>query len=127
MDNHAVSIYSSQMSCGALELSNITVDSERVLYQLASRLYHHSRGNPAAFVLWSGTLENGWALFKCIEKMYWEKTGDNGLNTIGPAENPITGNQILIFVWKVPHEEFKAWYVEQKLARVHRQLGVKKK
>lgn len=125
MDNHAVSIYGSNASCGMLELSNITVDSERVLYQLASRLYHHSRGNPAAFVLWSGTLDGGWGLFKFIEKLYLEKTGDNGLTTIGPAENPVTGNQILVFVWKIPHEEFKVWYTEQRLSRVKRQLGVK--
>jgi hypothetical protein len=121
MDNHSVYISESRMSCGVLELSNITTDNDKVLYQLASHLYHPARGNPAAFVMWSVTVhgDTGWHLYKHIEKEFVMMQGwPDGRWCSEVAENPKTGNRIVVLGWQIPHEQFRNWYKETKIARI---------
>src|SRR5690349_15661953 len=99
MDNHHVSLTSSSASCGVLEAHGITSDSEKVLYAIASRLYHPSRGQPAAFLLWSDISSkesNGGMLFMAIEKIFGRRDGGvgSGLQSSEVCENPLTGNNI---------------------------------
>lgn len=126
MDDHHVSITQSAASCGILELSRLSSDPAKVLYALASHLYHPSRGSPAAFVMWSDTANsNGANLFDYIEtRNSWgtrlspriEHFADN-LVIAGEEENPKTGNVISVFVWTIPHEEFRKWYMDQRVER----------
>lgn len=115
MDNHHVNITGSSISCGVIELSRIESDSKKVLYALASYLYHPSKGTPAVFVIWSDLREsNGTSLAKEIEK-YFSKYGRMYATEF--AENPKTSNEICVWFWEIPHKEFKEWYVTERIER----------
>jgi len=103
------------MSCGVIELSSIQKDYEGVLFALASSLYHPSRGQPAAFVVWSDTDLELFNFINLIKKFPKQATSQ------GPVENPKTGNGIYVFTWEIPHEEFKQWYKDQRIARIKKQ------
>lgn len=114
MDNHNVNIGSSGISCGILTLSRPEADTRKVLYQIASHLYHPSRGTPAAMVIWSDLpRSNGAALFGAIQEMF----GKDGTSHVGPVENPITSNDIMLFSWVLPHEKFRQFYRDERVAR----------
>jgi hypothetical protein len=114
MDNHHVYISESQASCGILELSKLGSDPEKILYALASRLYHPSRGSPAAFVIWSDTIEsNGVKLSLSVSALF----GGQVLETSW-VENPKTSNNIRVWIWEIPHVEFKKWYKEYKIKKI---------
>lgn len=122
MDNHHVRLNSSFMSCGVAELSDIGGDIKKVLYSIATNLYHPSRGSPYAIICWSDLVEhsNGATLGNLI------MTGTiSGLHVgfLGqcfmslPVENPKTGNAIKCWWWNVDHDAFKKWYITERVAR----------
>lgn len=114
MDNHHVTISGSQISCGVAQLYNITSDPEKVLYAIATALYHPSRGTPYAFLTWSDAPDsNGEKFASSLEKVF----GAVDLTETDWEENPKTGNHIKVFVWTIPHEDFKKWYIEQRVER----------
>ena len=128
MDNHHVSITSSSASCAILELSGIGADADKVLYALATRLYHPARGNPAAFVMWSDVYEyvghngdvrvtNGVNLASAILK---DHTPISKLLQSHVVENPLTGNPIRVWLWELDHTQFKKWYIEERVRRAKR-------
>lgn len=113
MDNHHVTISSAQMSCGVRELSRIEADISKVIYAIASDLYHPSRGTPAAFVSWSDLeSSNGANLANALFKKY-----PGSLAKTAFVENPKTSNAIAVWVWAIPHEEFRKYYVEERVKR----------
>ncbi len=117
MDRPHVNIYTANSSCGILELSGIASDPKGVLYAIASRLYHPSRGAPAAFVMWSDVKEsNGDFLYHEIKEHY-----GGGLMRSEPAENPRTGNFIRVYCWTIPHKTLKSWYKKEQIARIKNQ------
>lgn len=123
MDNHHVSIHSSSASCGVLELSGYSSDVDKVLYALATYLYHPSRGVPASFVMWSDVVgpdespidgnvrSNGGALWVRINRLF------GGIVSTNVVENPKTSNPIQVWIWPIPHERFKAWYLKERVER----------
>ena len=123
MDHESVNIRSTTMSCGVMELSRISDDVEKVLYQIASHLYHPSRGAPCAFFVWSDVVldestdcdTNADMLRHVVLK---KEFGDISLSH--PAENPRTGNYIVVFMWKIHHNMFKAWYREERVRRMRK-------
>ena len=120
MDNHHVYISESQASCGVLELSKLGSDPEKILYALSSRLYHPSRGNPSAFVMWSDTEEsNGVKLanFICDGTTF----SHGVLLQSGWIENPKTSNDIAVFLWQIPHEQLKTWYKAYKINKIKKE------
>lgn len=113
-DNHHVQIAGSQISCGIGQLWSLTSDPEKILYALATHLYHPSRGQPYAAVIWSDTEQsNGCKLFESINSLF---RGSHlwGSNWI---ENPKTSNLISMYYWELPHKEFRQWYIEQRVKR----------
>ncbi len=117
MDHERVNITSSQMSCGVMELSRINEDTEGVLYAIASRLYHPSRGNPCgAFVFSDLATENETAADKLRFSVRTQKFGSCTMSSA--FENPKTGNVILIYTWLIDHEPFKKWYGEQRVKKI---------
>jgi len=111
-DNHHVQIAGSQISCGIGQLYSLTSDPEKILYALATHLYHPSRGTPYAAVIWSDTREsNGEKLDGYITSLFGQTDASRWV------ENPKTSNEIRLFYWEIPHEQFKAWYVEQRVKR----------
>lgn len=119
MDNHHVNILGSSMSCGVKELSRIEPEYDKVIYALACDLYHPSRGSPCAFYMWSGPPEksNAKGLYDALWKVSskWKTHPACASNAV---ENPKTSNVIQVFIWEIPHEEFKAWYIEERVKRV---------
>lgn len=118
MDNHHVNIQTSAMSCGVLTCNSFGEDSRKILFAMASRLYHPSRGYPAAIYLWSdlsSTDSRGNRLANFIED---QQLGANLLTSQDHIENPVTGNEISLFTWIIPHEEFKEWYKKERLNRI---------
>lgn len=114
MDNHHVNISSSSMSCGVLELSRIESDMNKVLYAIATFLYHPARGNPAAVITWSDVQDShGAILHRILDN--WKSFGQ--VYTTPWVENPKTGNQIQVFTWVVVHENFKKWYLDERIER----------
>lgn len=114
MDNHHVSISESHASCAILELSRMSNDHGKVLKALASRLYHPSRGVPAAMVLWSDT--------HCELANYIKRAfGDSTCMTVDPVENPKTGNEVYAFLWILPHEKFREWYKQFRIKSIQKE------
>lgn len=115
MDNHHVNISSSNISCGVIELSRLESDTEKVLYSIASYLYHPSRGQPASFVMWSDIMDsNGSLLYKKIKELFIESI----ISYTNFVENPKTSNDIRVWVWEIPHEKFKEWYKNKRIAKI---------
>jgi hypothetical protein len=114
-DHHHVSIYNSHMSCGALELTNMRSEPERVLYALCTYLYHPSRGAPAAFALWSDTKESDGVKFaKYLAEL------DMVAYYTHWTENPKTSNEIAIWTWVIPHERLKKWYLTERVKKAQK-------
>ena len=112
MDNHHVTVSGSQISCGVAQLFGISSDEEKVLYALANYLYHPSRGSPVAFAMWSDTPKSNGDKLAYLVGEKWGK-----LEETDWVENPKTSNNIKVFVWEIPHKEFKEWYVKQRVKR----------
>jgi hypothetical protein len=124
MDHDRVNIHTTAMSCGVMELSRINEDTEGVLYALGSRLYHPSRGDPVAFFIFSDICHRdemssaSWHLADAVKRL---NLGTIDVSTT--AENPKTGNFIVVAVWAINHEAFKKFYADarvKKLAKVGR-------
>ncbi len=115
MDHERVNISQSGMSCGVLEISRLDNDSEAVCYAIASRLYHPSRGTPAAFIVWSDIApkKDAYTFADWVAK---ERFGSIGKSAV--VENPKTGNLILVYTWAIDHSAFKAWYAMKRVEKM---------
>lgn len=116
MDHEVVSIHELPISCGTVGVSRISEDIEKVVYALASKLYHPSRGNPCAFFLWSNIKPNAPERNRLEE--FIEKNLLGEVLVSSSAENPRTSNEIVVYVWKIDHLVFKNWYKEQRVKRL---------
>lgn len=115
MDHNRVTISQSPMSCGVFELSNMTDDIKGIVYQIAGRLYHPSRGNPVAFITWSDTKDSE------ISKQLIDFCDERKLGHFEESnceENPRTGNIVRIYIWTIRHEIFKEWYSAERIAKI---------
>ena len=123
MDRESVHVSTSSMSCGVMTLSRIGEDIEKVLYRLASQLYHPSRGNPCAFFIWSD-LNDGTKNLTNAQRLNREIRNEGfGLVSVADcAENPRTGNIIVIYTWNIHHAKFKAWYSKERVKKL-KQVG----
>jgi hypothetical protein len=66
-----------------------------------------------AFVVWSdiaGINRGGNKLFSFLEKTF----PDSEVLKTKPARNPNSPNQICLYSWQVPRDEFKTWWEENK-------------
>jgi len=118
MDHESVNINRTSMSCGVNELSRINDDIEKVLYQIASSLYHPSRGSPCAFFVWSDIANVGTNADRLEEKI--DKEGLGFVERSQIIENPRTGNFILVYTWGIKHDRFKAWYRKERVKRMRK-------
>lgn len=119
MDHESVNMSNCTMSCGVVELSRIGDDVDKVLYQLASRLYHPSRGSPCAFFVWSDVTFDGISdsnSEKLRNAVEYERFGLIDISS--RAENPRTSNIIQIYIWNIKHKRFKAWYSKERVKRI---------
>lgn len=115
MDNHHVQISPSFVSCGILNLSSLTSDPRKMAYACASYLYHPARGRPAAFLHWSDVDRagsNGRELAAFLSEVLRKPN-----ILVANAENPITTNNIVVYLMVIPHEIFKEWYIKERIER----------
>lgn len=54
---------------------------------------------------------NGGILWKFINEEFGDITGTNSV------ENPKTSNPIQVWVWTIPHEAFREWYIKERVER----------
>lgn len=119
MDHQGINIRTSSASCGILELSRISAETDRILFQVGSYLYHPSRGEPAAFLYWSDLNEPetpGNRLLKRIKELKLAKIYETN-----PAENPKTGSVISVITAEINHINFKNWYKKERINRIKKQ------
>ena len=122
MDHERVNIHTTSMSCGVLELNRISDDAYGVLYAIGSRLYHPSRGDPAAFIVFSDIdpklVETDTTSNRLVQAIRNAGVGDVTVSI--PAENPKTGNIIRVYVWCINHEKFKDWYAKKRVDKMRK-------
>jgi hypothetical protein len=100
-----------------MQLSRLDSEPLAVLYAVAARLYHPSRGQPCAFFVFSDVMDEDGAPSRALV---------NQINTLGfgsvmytpPAENPRTGNGVIVYVWTIHHENLKRWYAEKRVEKM---------
>ena len=114
-DHRRVAIQESVASCGICTMSGFSSDAsvKDIVFQLASSLYHPAKGRPYEFVIWSDTAKS-----KGSDVAKYLGEYENTLTESDWAENSKTGNQIKVFVWQIPHAEFRAWYGKQRISRI---------
>jgi hypothetical protein len=115
MDHNRVTIALSQISCGVLQVYNISEDIEGAAFQIGSHLYHPSRGTPAAFFIMSDLAGKGETRSDTLDA-FLRKNGlvDTFYSMV--EENPKTGNLIQIYVCRLRHTEFKKWYNDTRIS-----------
>lgn len=122
MDARHVHIQELPGSCGVVSLSQFNSSVDQILFALASYLYHPSRGQPCAFVVWSDINHEG-----AFGELLWEHLTKKlkFVNKIAlrsfPEENPKTGNIIRVYTWAIPHEQFREWYKQERIERIKKQ------
>lgn len=121
MYHERVNITPSSISCGVLQLGRLSSDVDDVLYQIACRLYHHSRGDPAAIAVFSDINEKGTNSERLRSKIV-ELFG-GGITVSQAVENPKTGNIIVLYTWMFPHQAFKQWYANERVSRLKSRVG----
>ena len=120
MDHGVVDIGHSSISCGVLELSRINEDTQRVLYQLGSRLYHPARGLPAAFFVFSDVVDGTGTTASDKLSFFVVKNHLGSVEISQSQENPLTGNMIRVYTWAIDHEKFKVWYADERVKKLVR-------
>jgi hypothetical protein len=116
MNHERVNISTLPISCGILGLDRISLETDDVLYAIASRLYHPSRGAPAAQAIWSDLNEIHSAGEHLAGRIL--DGGHGFVLRASPVENPKTGNVIVTYIWEFNHERFKQWYVAERVKRL---------
>jgi hypothetical protein len=112
MDHSRVHISTTAMSCGIAELSGWKTDDPKgLLYQLASYLYHPSRGSPVAFFVWSTVVQDEF-LINLVRELDL-----GGVVCSDVQDNPKTGNAIRVITWSIDHETLRKWYRNERVKR----------
>lgn len=91
----------------------------KMLFALATGLYHKANPRPTAFVIFSDVVDGynesrGEALVKAIEKV----PGSGFLMATTKEVNPRTGNTIILWVWTPNHDTMRKWYQDELANRI---------
>jgi hypothetical protein len=110
----------SRISCGVLEAHHLPADTtgNQMVFAIANHLYHKANGRPAAFVTFSDitgmqNISRGELLADAIEAL-----SIGGLFQSERQVNPKTGNTIIVWLWTLDHDAFRAWYTDEYANRV---------
>lgn len=102
-----------------MQLSRIDSEIDPVLFAIASRLYHPSRGAPCAYFMFSDVTSEDGVPSRALATTILEQDFGVILQT-DATENPRTGNDVIIYVWTINHERFKAWYAEERVKKMRK-------
>lgn len=116
-DHERVNVSDFTRSCGVMQLSRVDSETIPVLFAVGSRLYHPARGSPCAFFMFSDTNNEDGAPSRSLVKAINE-LGLGSILQTEAVENPRTGNFVIVYVWTIDHERFKAWYAEQRVKKM---------
>lgn len=117
MDHERVNISNSSISCGVMELSRIADDVADVAYSIGSRLYHPARGDPCAFLIWSD-VNNDNSSKRLMDFIHDRKLGQCQISNF--AENPKTGNIIVVYICTIDHPTWKKWYKDVRVFKLQK-------
>jgi hypothetical protein len=91
-------------SCGCASLVDIHHKPKENVYQIAKQ----NEDWEAAFVVWSDVLSrdsNGNKLYHYIRRHFPKSS----VTRTKKAKNPNSGNQIAVYVWRLPRKKLKSW------------------
>lgn len=97
-------------------------DVKDIIFQLASYLYHPSRGHTHAFVVWSDIddpTSPGWKVAAFLSQLGFTYPVEESRT----MENPNTGNSILIWTLPLDPLPFKKWYNSMRKMRIEKQIN----
>lgn len=119
----------SSVSCGIICAHHLPQQpSSKTLFAVLTALYHKANPRPAAFVLFSdtvqedGTQSRGQQLAAKIQEIFGHPVGPHhayGNLIESPIEvNPRTGNRIQVWLWHLNHDVLRKYYQEELANRV---------
>ena len=103
------------ISCGISQLYGMTnAPLDDVLFNIATYLYHPSRGQACAAFCYSNVEGDGYstAFFRWVTD---EGFGD--VNIVDAIENPKTGHRIYHALWVVDHKVLREWWKKERIRR----------
>lgn len=109
----------SGISCGVSELTGLTNDPKQMLIDIGKEFYMED--SSFAFLTWSdvwGRNKRGNKLYHYIRRQF---PNSNVIRT-KKARNPSSGNQICVYVWKIPRG-FKKWFNSYEVAEEDKTNG----
>lgn len=111
------------VSCGVLEAHHLPDASpSETVFAIANSLYHKANGRPAAFVIFSDTVDRREA--RGVELAAKLKTlGVGQLIESSKEVNPKSGHVIRLWVFTPNHEAFRKWYGDEYVNRVSEAAG----
>lgn len=110
VNSRTLRVDKSLVSCGVLEAHHIPKDVNGAVMTLATTLYHKANPRPAAFIIWSDVARITSRGQKLYEKIKELRVGD--IYASPSAQNPRTGNMIIVYTFTPNHEKFRKWYEE---------------
>lgn len=116
MDHDRINITHSAVSCGALQLSRISEETEAALFAVANYCNHPSRGEPAAYFIASDVTDVETATSRFMDHIRKLELGE--VTFVGSEINPKTGNPIGLWIWKPNHSKLKDFYLETKIQKL---------
>jgi len=110
------------VSCGVLEAHHLPDHTPpKLLFAIATALYHKANPRPAAFVLFSDVVsDKGSTTFGRGESLanYIKNNNFGHLMSSPKSINPRTGNLIQVWVLCMDHDRFRAWYQDELANRI---------
>lgn len=116
MDHSRVDIRTSTISCGVLELSRISEETDDAIFAVANHCNHPSRGEPASFFIASDVTDVETSTLRFMCRFAELKLGN--FYTSVPELNPKTGNPICVYVLRPDHAALKKFYIEFKIQKL---------
>lgn len=105
------------VSCGVMEAHHLPdVTGSKMAFAIVNALYHKANPRPAAFVIFSDTVDSGRGQ-KLVDFIKKNLTGSD-LAAFGPVVNPKSGNDIVFWVWALNHDKLRKWYQDELANRV---------
>ena len=116
----------SRISCGVKEVHHLPADTtgNQMLFAVANDLYNKANGRPAAFVIWSDVIDRDLASRGERLAAFFVFDGNNfgSLTRTQDTINPKTGNIIVMWLFVIDHELFRAWYTDEFTNRVEYEI-----
>lgn len=109
----------SYVSCGVMEAHHLPGEHPgHTLFGICNALYHKANGRPAAFVVFSDTVDKAEGRGERLATFIRTLVPKGDLFESTKQINPRTGHAIRVWVLTLNHEFFRKWYTDEFVNRV---------